>query len=120
MQDTQNVYQELMLKAATDDVFREALLRDPKATLVSLFGAPIPEGLNINVVENTSTELTLVIPPKLSDVLSEEELDEVAGGFNSRLFKDINFSIATVGMGCWVSLAAGKGNVGVCRNMYAD
>ena len=119
MQDTQNIYQELMLKAATDEDFREALLRDPKATLVSLFGAPIPEGLNINVVENTATELTLVIPPKLSDDLSEEELDEVAGG-SSRLFKEINFSIATVGFGCWVSLAAGKGDMAVCRNMYAD
>ena len=80
MQDTQNVYQELMLKAAQEETFREALLGDPKATLEAYLGTPLPEGFKINVVENTATELTLVIPPKTSDELSEDDLADVAGG----------------------------------------
>lgn len=120
MESPRDVYQELMLKAATDETFRAALLRDPKATLVSVFGAPLPESLNVRVVENTANELTIAIPPKLNDELSEDDLDQIAGGYNENKFLNSMFSIMTIGWGCIVSAVKGKGDVGYCREAMAS
>ncbi|MNR86870.1 hypothetical protein D3C86_525790 [compost metagenome] len=120
MPETMNPYQELMLKAAQDEAFREALLNDPKATLEAHMGIRFPETFKVNVVTNTPSELTLVLPPKESGELSEGELDGIAGGISLRTSKDISFSFSTIGWGCVVSAIAGKGNIGVCRNAYAD
>lgn len=115
-----NPYQEVMFKAAQDEAFREALLENPKATLEAHLGIRFPETFKVNVVTNTPSELTLVIPPKQSDELSDEALEGVAGGVDARTFKDVTFSFSTIGVGCLVSAIAGKGNIGLCRNAYAD
>ncbi len=119
MQHETDVYRHLLLRAAKDETFREALLRDPKATLISVFGAPLPESLNVNVVSNSANEITIVIPPKVSDALDEAMLDGVAGGINRSAFLDALFSISTVGMGCIISAIEGKGGIENCRDSYA-
>jgi hypothetical protein len=50
-----------------DSAFREKLLRDPKGVFADL-GAPIPENVQLTVVENTKTHLTFVVPPKPSEL----------------------------------------------------
>lgn len=115
MDTPRDVYQELMFKAAKDEAFRAALLKDPKATLVAVFGAPLPESLNVRVVSNTANELTIVIPPKRSDELSEDDLDQVAGGRNAPRFYDAMFSMVAFTIGCIASVIDGKSVIGYSR-----
>jgi len=111
MHETLNPYEDLLLKAAKDEAFREALLSNPKEALSQFLGTAFPAELRVNVVENTATELTLVIPPKLTDELDDAELDAVAGGRGDVLYKlqEANWSLWTVGIGCLASLAFKKG-----------
>ena len=119
MDTPRDVYQELMFKAAKDDAFRAALLKDPKATLVAVFGAPLPDSLNVRVISNSANELTIVIPPKLSDELNEDDLAQVAGGVNQTRYLNGMFSLMTFGWGCIVSAIDGKGDIGTCREAFA-
>lgn len=100
MSEFQNPYEALMLKAAQDETFRESLLKNPKAALEAHLGTPLPEDCKVNIVENTATELTLVIPPKLTDELSEADLEAVAGGGKG---SNIAYSFLTFGVGCAAS-----------------
>jgi len=100
MQEPSNPYEALMLKAAQDEAFREALLQDPKGTIEAELRGPLPENLTINVVENKPNELILVIPPKFGDELTDDALESVAGGVNG---DHVVYSIATLGFGCAAS-----------------
>jgi len=110
MTEMQNPYEAIILKAAQDEAFREALTKDPKATLEAYLGTSLPEGLKVNVVSNTATELTLVIPPSASGELSDDELEAVAGGAKR---DDILFSFLSLGIGCLLS--ATKDSVAGCH-----
>ena len=116
MPETQNPYQELLLKAAQDEAFREALIRNPKETLSQFLGTELPAELRVTIVENSPSELTLVIPPKLTDELSDEALEDVAGGRGDLLWKlkEANWSLWTLGVGCAVSAAITKGDRVAC------
>ncbi|MNR86863.1 hypothetical protein D3C72_177200 [compost metagenome] len=116
MTDIMNAYQGLMLKAAQDEAFRDALHQAPKATLEAYLGTRFPEGFTINIVENSATELTLVLPPKLSDELSDEALASVAGGGSKG--DDVLFSFLTLGVGCIAS--ATRDSVGGCRQRWDE
>lgn len=115
----QDAYQDLMLKAATDAGFRDALLNDPKAALESYLGGTLPQELTVRVVENSPTELTLVIPPLVTDALSDQELDAVAGGLAeySDTAYDVMFSISGFGIAC-VNSAIRLGSVKACRDEW--
>lgn len=112
MQEMPNPYQDLLLKAAQDEAFRTALLANPKATLSQFLGTELPTELTVNVVENTPTALTLVLPPPLTDELDDADLEAVAGGRGDLLFKlqEANWSLWTLGVGCLASLAFKKGD----------
>ncbi|MBP2229599.1 hypothetical protein J2847_002898 [Azospirillum agricola] len=70
----------ILAKSQTDPSFRERLLADPAATLAAE-GMAVPPGLTVAVVEDTATKTHLVLPPATPDgVLSDRELDGVAGG----------------------------------------
>ena len=117
MTDELNPHQNLMLKAAQDKAFREELLTDPKATLERYLGTQLPGELNVRVVENTATELTLVIPPRFSSELSDDDLDSVSGGQSLLGFAlDQAMSYVTLGVGCLVSKYGG-GSVAKCRKL---
>ena len=77
----QNAYTQVLVRAATDEAFRAALLSDATGTLRSL-GVEIPEGVAIKAVENTDTVFHLILPPKISEEMSDEELDAVSGGYD--------------------------------------
>ena len=69
---------QLLTKAAEDGEFRARLLTDPRAAISAETGVTVPEGFNVAVHEHSATTAHLVLPP--SPVLSEAELEKVAGG----------------------------------------
>lgn len=76
---------QIISKAWTDDAFRQKLLSDGAAVLKEE-GLELPEGVDLRVVENTENVLYLVLPPKpeAAAILSDDQLDDIAGGSQCR------------------------------------
>ena len=75
---------ELAAKAAQDTDFRNALIASPVSTVESEYG--LPEGslkdLSLRVVEEEPGGILIPIPPDISEMeLTDDQLDQVAGGF---------------------------------------
>ncbi len=68
----------LVEKAATDNEFRQLLLKDPTKAVEGEFGVTLPEGFSIKVHEQSATEAHLILPP--ASRLEDEDLRSVAGG----------------------------------------
>lgn len=76
----------LIAKAQADAVFREELLRDPTGVFERELGLNLPPSVEVKVLEETASTLYLVLPRQLpqaenSTELSEDALEEIAGGF---------------------------------------
>jgi len=65
-------------KAVEDEEFRSRLLADPRAVIEEELDLSIPNGLDIQVHEDTATTSHFVIPP--SAKLAEEDMRAVAAG----------------------------------------
>lgn len=61
----------VIAKAWADEDFKAALMANPKAALKTQ-GIDIPEGVTLNVLENSENVINLVLP-KLPDMLLTEE-----------------------------------------------
>ena len=72
--------QQIVAKAWSDDGFKQQLLADPAAALRGE-GVELPPGVELKVVENTSSVRYFILPMKPSSELSDDELNNVAGGF---------------------------------------
>jgi hypothetical protein len=83
MNDQSNQYQQLIAKCWADEAFKQRLLDNPAETLKAE-GMALPEGVRVQVVENTAQDFTLVIPPRPTE-LSDEELDTVPAGASFEL-----------------------------------
>lgn len=69
--------------AAKDRVFRDELITNPKATIEKLIDEALPEDYSIKIIESDPAySATFVLPLMLSGDLSDDELDNVAGGVN--------------------------------------
>ena len=77
--DNAAAYGKLVARAWRDPAFKAKLIADPQAVLREA-GMAVPAGATVKVVENTGTHLHFVLPPKPVGQLSDEALDEVAGG----------------------------------------
>lgn len=71
------VYAEMKEKAAKDPAFREKVCKDPVKTVEEFSGIAIPEGYSIQVIEKGDSIDAVFTNGEL---LSDEELDKVAGG----------------------------------------
>lgn len=74
----------LLAKAMKDESFRQELLANPKAVVEKEMGklkegAKLPEAVEVKVIEQPANALYLVLP-LTSGELSDESLDNVAGG----------------------------------------
>lgn len=81
--DRDQVERDIIQKAATDASFRQQLISNPRQTLESNIGAPLPGNVKVQVLEETPSQFYLVLPPagvKAGSQLSDEELGAVAGG----------------------------------------
>lgn len=76
--------QQVIAKAMKDEAFRQQLLNDPMQVLEQKLGITLPQGVTIQVHEDTLSTLHLVLPmaqpPGQLVELSDEELERAAGG----------------------------------------
>ncbi|ODH02061.1 hypothetical protein A4S05_02655 [Nostoc sp. KVJ20] len=84
----------LISKAIEDPTYKERLLSDTKAVVEEELGTNLPEDLTIQAVQQSQKRLYLLLPVKIDDevhdeILSDEELDAVAGGYTKKIWKGI-------------------------------
>ena len=72
----------IIAKAWRDPAFKAELIANPAAALKSE-GIDVPDGMAVTVLENTDKQFHLVLPPVLSDELSEDDLEAAAGGIRT-------------------------------------
>jgi hypothetical protein len=81
MTDETNKMNALIAACWKDDALKQRFLSDPHAVLAE-HGMDVPEGMNVNVVENTDNTVHVTLPaaPTANGDLSDEELENAAGG----------------------------------------
>lgn len=79
--ESQDKYVQVIARAWADEGFKQRLLANPGAVLQQE-GIAIPTGITVKAVENTSDVFHLVIPPKPAGELSDEMLQQLAGGYH--------------------------------------
>ena len=70
--------EQLIKKAQSDKDFKKTLVDNPKAALGQL-GVQVTEDVDVKVVEESAKVVYLVLPCN-PDELTDEQLDDVAGG----------------------------------------
>ncbi|HOW27330.1 MAG TPA: NHLP leader peptide family RiPP precursor [Elusimicrobiota bacterium] len=74
--------EKIIKKSLTDAGFRKALLADAGAAIEKELGVKLPSGIKVNVLEDTTKVVHLVLPAATNkSELSEAELGKVSGGF---------------------------------------
>ena len=74
----------LIARAMKEESFRQSLIANPKGVVEQemgkrIEGAKLPDQLEVKVIEQPANALYLILPI-MPDELSDEELDQVAGG----------------------------------------
>lgn len=67
-------------KASESEEFRLALINDPKSALKNEFEVVFPEDTKVEVHVESSKVLHLIIPAANTDELTDDQLEDVAGG----------------------------------------
>ena len=69
----------IVARAWREPAFKAKLLADPHGALKDA-GVAVPAGVTVKVFENTDSHVHLLLPPKPTSELSDEALENVAGG----------------------------------------
>ena len=83
MTEERNQLAEIFAACWKDEALKQRFMADPKAVLAE-HGMPVPDGMVVNVVENTDTtvHITMPAPPSGGMDLSDDELSNAAGGLS--------------------------------------
>jgi hypothetical protein len=65
----------VIAKAWTDEDFKQALMRDPRAA-IEAEGVCLPEGLEVRVLENSDSVFNLVLPPMPAMVRDKSDMPD--------------------------------------------
>jgi hypothetical protein len=86
-------------KAWQDAAFRQELLSNPRSVIARELGTTLPENLQVHVFEENDNNIYLVIPPvpSVDEELSEEALEQVAGGYIASRKKGHFYAITLYG-----------------------
>ena len=81
MTEQRNQLADLFAACWKDEALKQRFMADPKAVLAE-YGMDVPDGMDVNVVENTDNTVHITMPAPPSGVmdLSDEELSNAAGG----------------------------------------
>ena len=81
MAEERNQLAELFAACWKDEALKARFMNDPKAVLAE-YGMDVPDGMDVNVVENTdnTVHITMPAPPSGHTELSDDELSNAAGG----------------------------------------
>lgn len=73
---------QMIAKAWTDEAFKQQLLSNPKAVVEKELGEALPEGMNVEIIQEPANTLYIVLPakPESNEELNDEELEALAGG----------------------------------------
>ena len=85
LKNRSEIFNRLILKAWSDEEFKQRLLANPKAVYAQEFGYKVPDNLAFEVIEETLDAIKIVLPvnPFLKmteEELSEEVLNAISGG----------------------------------------
>lgn len=84
MSEQNTLQEQIIAKVMKEEAFRQQLLSNPKETLERGLGITLPQGVTVQVHEDTPTTVHLVLPvqPPAGEPqeLSEAELEAVVGG----------------------------------------
>ena len=72
-------YGQIVAKSWADPAFKQRLMTDTRTVLLE-HGIEVPEGVKVQAVENTEQVLHLPLPPQPENDLTDEQLQQVAGG----------------------------------------
>lgn len=78
--EQENPLQKIIIKCLEDEDFKKRLMAD-STVVFKEEGINVPEGMTINVVEDTEDTINIVIPRAAIRELKDGELDEVSGGW---------------------------------------
>ena len=81
MTEGRNQLADLFAACWKDEALKQRFMADPKAVLAE-HGMPVPDGMDVTVVENTdnTVHITMPAPPSGHEDLTDEELSHAAGG----------------------------------------
>ena len=81
MTEQRNQLADLFAACWKDEALKQRFMSDPKAVLAE-YGMDVPDGMAVNVVENTdnTVHITMPAPPSGGGDLSDDELSNAAGG----------------------------------------
>jgi hypothetical protein len=74
---------EVIRKAWDDEAFMQRLLADA-TTVLNEHDIHLPEGMKVKAVTNSEKLTHLIIPPKPSTILSDEDMEGVAAGMSQQ------------------------------------
>ncbi|UKO95906.1 NHLP leader peptide family RiPP precursor [Nostoc sp. UHCC 0870] len=83
--DTETLEERMIAKAIEHHAYKQRLLSNAKAVLEEELGAELPEDVSVEVLQQSSKQLYLVLPIDIDEIvrdgiLSHEELETIAGG----------------------------------------
>lgn len=100
-EEVEKAFVQVKKKAMTDKDFRALVLANPHKAIQDVTGKEVPKGFAIKVVESDPAyHATFVLPEMVTEELSDEALEDVAGG------------VGCVGIG--IGACAGEVSVGDC------
>jgi len=93
-QKPEDLVTRIITKAWEEEAFKQALLKEPKATIERELEVELPDDLEIEIREESANRMCLVLPVRPQELpqgeLSTDELEAVAGGVYSPTVQSID------------------------------